>query len=1026
MWGGTKGSASRHRRTVTVLFCDLVDFTSLTDRHDPELVHNVVSSHFEKMHEVLSAYGGTIEKFIGDAIMAVFGYPRSSGNDALRAIQAARAMLVAIEAHNVELEYQWGITISASIGIETGEVVASADPSSEAFVMGHPVNTAARLEQQAGAGEVLVGPVTLEIVRECAVMDEPRKLSLKGKSQDSLAYPLLAVKGTPSGHGRIVGRDQELKLLLDMTRASSDSGDMARAFIRGDAGVGKSSLLARFAHRIEADVTLAGACRIYPAPSPLQPLIEMLHGLLGIRVSDPDESIRERIAAEVHSSGEADYLTSVLDSLLRTADDRDSSNVTLDDAFNTLRALLLPRLRSGNSAVLLFEDLHAAEPSFLLALTRFALTPTAGDIVLVATTRPSKDPFLEQLLGWGKIVDLRPLDAAAADELLTAAPFLLHNKALRQRIFESSGGNPLFIREFVRMLRDRGSTSSTGIEALNIPQTVESVIQARLDELSVEARETLQRASILGNDLPADLLSALLGERQRELKDLIARGFISEGTSGLAFNHESIRDVAYGSLMREQRVPLHKEAAAAIASAQSFEGSRDEAIGFHLESAFNNRKLLGRLDGEAHDLARSAGERLYRAGILRRDRFQDTTGAMDLLERAIELLPEGHIDRLDALVRAAACAVETGHQEKEQAWWKAATHEATDDQRVRLEIEKLEMDLQRVWAGALDRDSELERRALELIDRFAREQHLDYLYRAWSALAVIHSLVIGGPDPSAALENAIYVAQRMTQHDDEALASFVSLASALVWGPVPVSQAKKRVADLRERVGDRQPYSAAMDCYLGLLIGFGGETEAGRDLIERGMSFYSNLGMHGSVARGAHCRGALSMYAGDWDRAKEIYVEASDHLIKTGDPFGVVQHLAHAGHILLWKGDTEGARHMLERGKQLPAAQTLEKVFLNLLEARLLALDEDPRAAGLAEESLREMANHSWCEYADAYLLLADLYCSVGRYQEARLMAQKAHEMFVSKESLLRVEAAERFLKELPIDQLYDEAGRSL
>src|SRR5436309_2112593 len=436
------------RRTVTVLFADVADSTPLGERLDPETVRQVMSRWFERMSEVLERHGGTVEKFIGDAVMAVFGIPDLHEDDALRAVRAATELRVALAQLNEELERELGVRIGIRVGVNSGEVVAGDGTGGQMLVTGDPVNVAKRLEEAARTGEILVGDETRRLVANAALLEPHDQLAVKGKTGPVIAWNVLGViEGAPAYarclDARLVGRSEEMRTLRD-TFASAVSARACRIVtVIGPAGIGKSRLAAELSREVRGEAqTLTGRCLPYGDGITFWPLVQIV-GALG-----SDEGIRELLAGVEDGELVAERVLSAVGPT-RTA-------AAGGEMFWAVRRLLEEAARN-QPLVVMVEDIHWAEPTFLDLLEYLAGWTHDAPILLLCLSRPD---LLEERQGWlnapnATSISLAPLTDAESDALLDelGQEWPLDETARRQ-IKEAAEGNPLYVEQMAAMLAE--------------------------------------------------------------------------------------------------------------------------------------------------------------------------------------------------------------------------------------------------------------------------------------------------------------------------------------------------------------------------------------------------------------------------------------------------------------------------------------------------------------------------------------------------------------------------------------------
>jgi class 3 adenylate cyclase len=597
------------RKTVTALFCDVTGSTSLGESVDPEALRALLARYFERMSEIVESHGGTVEKFIGDAVMAVFGVPVVHEDDALRAVRAAIGMRDAFP----------GLGVEARIGVNTGEVVTGTE---ERLATGDAVNVAARLEQAAQPGEVLVGEPTLALVQDAVEVEKLEPLELKGKSEPVSAYRLLSVsEEAPVRHleAPLVGREREQRLLSDAWERASSERSCHLFTLLGTAGVGKSRLAAEFLRALDATV-VRGRCLSYGEG--IRPLVEVLKQF--------DAMPSDELAAAA--------LTAVLG---------ESEEPTSPEEIAWAFRKLLEEQAHERPLVCLFDDLHWGEETFLKLVEHVADLSRGAPILLLCLARPE---LLDRRPSWagGKLnattLLLEPLSPSEAEALLDG---LLAGAeiegSLRGRIREAAEGNPLFVEEIVAMVRESGNGEVV------VPPTIQALLAARLDQLPTPEREVLECGAIEGKVFHRGALQALAPDSRVDthLLALIRKELIRpdrpllSGDEAYVFRHLLIRDAAYEALPKAIRAEFHERFANWLEPRAANLVEADEIIGYHLEQAVRYRMELGRGDAGTEELAARASTLLARAG--RRAREADMRAGANLLERSLALQsPESH------------------------------------------------------------------------------------------------------------------------------------------------------------------------------------------------------------------------------------------------------------------------------------------------------------------------------------------------------------------------------------------------
>ena len=587
-----------HRKTVTVLFCDVTGSTALGESIDPEALRERLARYFGRMKAIVERHGGTVEKFIGDAVMAVFGVPVVHQDDALRAVRAAAEMREALP----ELGLQ------ARIGVNTGEVVTGTE---ERLVTGDAVNVAARLEQAAPPGEALIGASTLALVREAAEVEPVEPLALKGKAEPVPAYRLLWVRDVPERRPGtpFVGRGPELALLRDAWQRVQAGGRCEQVTVVGDAGVGKSRLVAEALASIEA-MAFRGRCPPYGEGITYWAVVEVLKQLHRL---PPDESA----AASIRS-------------LLG-----DSRAATSPDEIAWAFRKTLEQAAAEQPIVVVFDDIQWGEETFLDLIEHVALF-SPGPILLLCMARPE---FTDHRPAWPVALRLEPLPDEDVERLLPERV----GGTLRQKIARASGGNPLFVEEMLAMA---GGADGEVV----VPPTLQALLQARLDQLDNAERSVLERGAVEGEIFHRGAVQALSPDHTQvtpRLAALVRKGMIGPdraqlpGEDAFRFRHLLIRDAAYDALPKATRAELHRRFAAWLEGRGATLVELDEILGYHLEQAVRYTQELG----QPADEALAAGARWHLAAAGHRANLrQDYGAAARLLKRAAPLTPPGEVD----------------------------------------------------------------------------------------------------------------------------------------------------------------------------------------------------------------------------------------------------------------------------------------------------------------------------------------------------------------------------------------------
>jgi class 3 adenylate cyclase len=596
------GFGHDERKVVTVLFADVTSSTALGERLDPEELKDVMAAWFGAMRAEIEAEGGTVEKFIGDAVMAAFGVPAAHEDDPERALRAALRMRRRLEDLNTGLHAAHGVELRVRIGVNTGEVMAVTDPlPGEAMVTGDAVNSAARLEQTAEPGEILVSERTARAARDM-IFDGPRKLGLRGKGESVRAYALLgagtkAERGVPGLRAPIVGRDRELALLATLYERVAGERRSHLVTIYGDAGIGKSRLVQDFIAALErgepVPSVVRGRCLPYGEGVTYWPLAEILKNVAGVLDSEPSDVALHKIRAAGDTLLTAEHAA---DSARSTA--ALAYTVGLEDPEVRFRDMAPRQVRLETHAawhsffsalaadrpvVALIEDIHWADSALLDLLEELA-GRTQGPVLFICTARPE---LTARRTAWGggrhsfSSVLLEPLpeaDAAHLVELLLTVDDLPGD--VNQAILDRAEGNPFFLEEILRHLIDESMIvasdghwrAAADIGHVEIPDTVQAVLAARMDLLSPADKRVLQEAAVVGRTFWTGPVAALSGTEADDLEDALRRleerelvvprlGTSIAGEREFMFKHILTRNVAYETLPRRERAPAHARVA---------------------------------------------------------------------------------------------------------------------------------------------------------------------------------------------------------------------------------------------------------------------------------------------------------------------------------------------------------------------------------------------------------------------------------------------------------------------------------
>jgi class 3 adenylate cyclase/tetratricopeptide (TPR) repeat protein len=1017
------------RRTVTVVFCDVVGSTALGERLDSESFREVMSRYFAEMRGRLERHGGIVEKFIGDAVMAVFGLPRAHEDDALRAVRAVLEMAQALGPLNEKLHAGWGVTVANRTGIYTGEVTAGDATTGQRLVTGDAVNVAARLEQAAGAGEVLIGEPTHRLVRDSVIVEPVEPLALKGKSEPLPAYRLLTILTAAEAIPRrsdvpMVGREVELRLLQDALETAR-GGRCRLVTVEGEAGVGKSRLVAEHVSSAGPDVVvLRGRCLPYGESSSLGPAAEIVRAAAGIATGIvPGEGLEAagtKLGQLLHAGDDGDAIAARLAAVVGLDDEA----YPLEELFWAIRRCLEERARD-TVAVVVVEDIHWAQPT-TLALLRHVAAIARGPIMIVCTSRPD---LREAYPDWpGELPEaaslrLGPLGQAQAQQLVERLLGPEVPNDVKLRIAAAAEGNPLFAEQFVSMLvddgrivRQNGRWQATGEMAhLPVPPSIALLLAARLDRLHAAERAVIERAAVTGPSFSSDAVLELCPEALRPslgdaLAALVSKDFLlPDGVDGFRFGHALVREAAYAGILKRTRAELHERFARWLErTAGESLVAREELIGTHLEHAFRSLASLGPLGDAAVALASEAARRFHAAGMRALARSDPST-AVDLLARAADLAPND----VEILIALADAHDEAGDRETAWALVTDVMERArtAGDRRGGARAEVRALYLESIRNPAIDPMSILSRakRATAVLEEVGTEEDRS---GAWFLVAM--SLSSGGRnfEADSAIARAIEFSARARDEWQEGLQRAFRVTNA-AWGSTPVSEAIAMAQETIAWAQDRPSVQGRLFRMLGYLEVLAGQIEEGREDLERSRSLFEQLGMSGSLTATLGHRGEAMQLAGRLEDAEDSLREALSIAERTGGFLEQVRLVLAL--VVLEQGRPEEAASLLvgtERVAEGWDAQT--RIWTRSISAQVwAALGEVDRAEQAAREGLEmaeatEMPN----EQGRAWVALAEVFSARGRKEEAAQAYREAVGRFERKGN---VASSERVRKRLEL-----------
>jgi class 3 adenylate cyclase/tetratricopeptide (TPR) repeat protein len=864
-WGRSSVTA---RKTVTVLFCDVVSSTTLGHALDPESLRGVMARYFEAMTAVVERHGGAVAKFAGDAVLAVFGIPLLHEDDALRAVRTAAEMQEALASLNDELERSWGVELAMRIGMNTGEVLVGNPDRGQDLLIGDAVNIAARLEQTAQPGEIVIGDATYRLVRDAVYATEVGPLDLRGKPEPVAAWRLDEVLPEAAGFARnvgsqLIGRDREVNDFLHRFASAIDAGASEVVTVLAPAGVGKSRLAQELMVRLADQATFVrGRCLPYGEGITFWPVAVALRDAAAIRETDPPDEVRRKIAGLLRADADTELICERLVALLGA----DETRLGIPETFWAVR-MFLEHLAARRPLVVVFDDIHWGEQTFLDLLEYLADWIRSGPVLLLCLARPE---LLDVRPGWmsGKPnatqTPLRPLTGSETDGLITN---LLGGAELvaaaRSRIAEVAEGNPLFVEQTLRMLVDDGLlqpapgrwTVVGDLSDITIPPTIHGLLAARLDRLDAEERGVIERASIIGRTFWWSAVTELSPPPVQErvvlhVQSLTRKGLIGPDHSSeigpeaaSRFSHILIRDAAYYGIPKADRADLHERLADWLEPrAGTLAGEWEEILGYHLEQATRlllelgpSNQRTGALGTRAAAVLGSAGTRAFERG--------DMPAAQNILLRAVSLLPERSRERAELLPQLAFALFETGGLERLEGVVDETTETAVASGDSDLEAYATILGLwirlswnPEGWA------EEAQREATTALAAFEAAGDERGLAKAWALLGLVHVERAQFAAAEEAWEKAAAHAQHVGDRRDEL--ESLSWVPLMVWaGPTHVDNGLRRCAEVLERAkGDKKVTASALTAQAMFEAGLGNFRDA-RALVGRAKSLLQEVAL---------------------------------------------------------------------------------------------------------------------------------------------------------------------------------------
>jgi class 3 adenylate cyclase/tetratricopeptide (TPR) repeat protein len=1026
------------RKTVTVLFCDVTGSTTLGEGQDPERLRRVMTRYFDETRSAVERHGGKVEKFIGDAVMAVFGVPALHEDDALRALRAAAELREMLGTLNDELERTVGVRIEVRTGVNTGEVIAGDPTRHDTFVTGAAVNVAERLEGAASPGEILIGEETFRLARDAIRVEPLEPLTLKGTSEPVLAYRLLEVYPGVPAHARrfdspMVNRHRELALLHDaFQRCVRVREHACHLFtVLGSAGMGKSRLVAEALRTIGGEATvLWGSCLPYGEGITFWPVLDIVKQATGITDEDTPDEVRTKIAAELEGEQAAERVADRVAGLIGLAE----VGGTAEEGFWGVRKLF-EGLAGKRPLIAVFDDLNWAEPTFLDLIEHVADWSRDAPILLVCMARPD---LFEVRPGWGggrrnaTTIFLESLSEPDSEKLIhNLVGEAAISAEVSARIRDAAAGNPLFVEETVSMLIDDGllrfeeggRVTAADLSRMRVPPTIQVLLASRLDQLSADERRVLERGAVEGNVFHSGALEELSASEEQDgvarcLTALVNKYLVRphraafDGEDAFCFRHPLIREAAYQALPKQVRGELHEGFAAWL---EKRPGEYDELLGYHLEQAFQYRRELGRVDEQAQRLGASAAAHLSASGRRALAR-EDVFAGANLLGRSAALLATDDPTRDDLLLEWGGALVFAGDFVQADVVLAEGIEAGRRSGDRRLELRSV---LERAFLWTLT-DPEWSVDDLRRVSEHVMAE-LEGLgddlgvAKAWRRIADSHWMMYRWRDQELAVRNAILYAERAGD-DREATWARMRIAMALYYGPTPVPEAIRRCRQILEETSENPVVGPAFLVALGGLHAMCGRFDEARRLLGQGRSLFEELGLKVWVAGMSLVSADVELLARDAEAAERDLRVAYEALERMGDRSLLSAVAAQLGRALCAQERYDEAERFAQIGQELAhsddvAAQMLWRTTRSKALARRQHLEEAESLARQACEITEEtdaLNSQGLC-----LTTLAEVLLLAGREKEAAPLLARALKLFERKGNVVAAAGARETLASL-------------
>jgi class 3 adenylate cyclase/tetratricopeptide (TPR) repeat protein len=1028
------------RKTVTVIFCDVSGSTALGERLDPESLRDVQSRYFEAMRAAIERHGGTVEKFIGDAVMAVFGIPQLHEDDALRAARAAVDMREGLADLNKELERDRGVTVQVRIGVNTGEVVAGASATDPALVTGDAVNVAARLEQGAAPGEVLIGESTHRLVRDAVEAEPVTPLEAKGKAEPVRAFHLLGVREVIGAIPRrldspMVGRERQLAQLFQAFEAAEADRACQLFTVLGPAGVGKSRLIQEFLAGLgDGAQILHGRCLPYGEGITYFPVVEAIKQAAGLADFDLPDVVEAKVCSVLEGDEHQQLVCRHVSHLMGVAE-----AAAGEETFWAIRRFFEASARE-RPLVLVFDDIHWGEQTFLDLVEHVADWSRGSPILLLCMARPD---LLDVRSGWGggklnaATVSLEPLSGEQSGRLIVN---LLGSAELpaevEQRIVETAEGNPLFVEETLAMLIDDGRVvrkdgrwvAAGELLDVTVPPSIQALLASRLDRLTPEERETLEAAAVVGKEFFAGAVRDLVGSDAAsrvsgDLMALVRKELIRPdrstlpGEDAFRFRHLLIRDAAYDAMPKAQRAELHERFAAWLErTAGDAVSEQEDIVGYHLEQAHAYLLQLGPPDERAEAIGQRASVHLAAAGR-RASLRSDHPGGANLLRRALSVGPDRGLERARTLFDLGIALLNIGDARPATAAFEEAVENASGAGDRSLELlARIRLAASTMMSDPHGQSTEEFRVQLEEAARHFEDLGDDAaLATVWTELAEVEWMPCLYERAERAARRGVEHARRSSDLRLLEHAGAVLLAASM-FGPATSEEGLRTIDELADDAALSRHLEEFALVARAYFVGMRGEFDEARRLLRLADEIATSLGLRFDIAANREQLGTLERYAGEPVAAERAFRENYLILDELGDEGHKSTGAANLAVALCALGRFEEAEPYAEEAIRIAAEDDTasQAPGRSARALRLAARGEHDEAERLAREAVELYANAESPNFqADVWMDLAKVVRTAGKRAEAERAAREALALYERKENQPGVAIAQAFIDEL-------------